>query len=274
MSKDPALMLYTRDFYEGTRTMTPEERACYLDLLIYQHNKGIIPDDPTRLSLYCSGCSVEVVQSVLNQKFNHLVDGWSNHRLADEMKKRSTSQPKKLAASVFAGLISKRKLKKGQKEELKSRFEIEKHITEENGEIKDDEAIKASVRFWFNTIVNQEFNQMVDQKVNQNTIEDATVIVKKDLPYPSEDFANSWSEWIQFRQDQHGFKYRSFASEEKALMGLHRLAGDSEALAIQIINRSIANGWKGLFKLKEESKTLGEKIDKSNRTREIVDKIT
>ena len=35
--KDPAFLFYSKDFYEGTRTMLPEERACYIDLMIYQH---------------------------------------------------------------------------------------------------------------------------------------------------------------------------------------------------------------------------------------------
>jgi len=34
--KDPAFLFYSKDFYEGTRTMLPEERACYIDLMIYQ----------------------------------------------------------------------------------------------------------------------------------------------------------------------------------------------------------------------------------------------
>ena len=31
--KDPAFLFYSKDFYEGTRTMLPEERACYIDLM-------------------------------------------------------------------------------------------------------------------------------------------------------------------------------------------------------------------------------------------------
>ena len=50
MSKDPAFLLYSKDFYEGTRMMLPEERACYVDLMIYQHqNGGFIPNDVRRI---------------------------------------------------------------------------------------------------------------------------------------------------------------------------------------------------------------------------------
>jgi len=35
--KDSAFLFYSNDFYEGTRTMFPEKRACLIDLMIYQH---------------------------------------------------------------------------------------------------------------------------------------------------------------------------------------------------------------------------------------------
>ena len=32
MAKDPAFLFYSQDFYAGTRTMLPEERACWAHL--------------------------------------------------------------------------------------------------------------------------------------------------------------------------------------------------------------------------------------------------
>lgn len=177
MSKDPAFLFYSKDFYEGTRTMLPEERACYIDLLIYQHqNGGYIPDDIKRVQMYCSGCSEQVIKNVLNQKFeylvnqtvnqmvdqksNQMVNGWFNKRLTKEMKIRGEGKPKKIAASCLAGLISRSKLTKEQKNSIKSQFNINDLITDNGLIIKNEELIKSKVREWFNHLVNQMVNNL------------------------------------------------------------------------------------------------------------------
>lgn len=79
--KDPAFLLYSKDFYEGTRTMLPEERACLIDLMIYQHQNGAIPNDVKRIAMYCSGCSEATLQATLEAKFK-LIDGfWYNLKM-------------------------------------------------------------------------------------------------------------------------------------------------------------------------------------------------
>lgn len=81
--KDPAFLFYSRDFYEGTRNMMPDERACYIDLIIYQHQNKIIPLDLKRVYMYCSGISKEVVDYVLNEKFIKTDEGYVNEKLND-----------------------------------------------------------------------------------------------------------------------------------------------------------------------------------------------
>lgn len=80
--KDPAFLFYTKEFYEGTRTMLPIERACYVDLMIYQHQHGgFIPDEIDRISMYCSGCTKDIVSTVLTAKFQRCPEGWYNKAL-------------------------------------------------------------------------------------------------------------------------------------------------------------------------------------------------
>jgi|SRR6478736_1648356 len=81
MSKDPAFLFYSKDFYEGTRTMLPEERACYIDLLIYQHQNDIIPLDLRRVLLYCNGISEATLKTTLEAKFKQVENGWINDKL-------------------------------------------------------------------------------------------------------------------------------------------------------------------------------------------------
>lgn len=79
--KDPAFLFYSKEFYEGTRLMFPEERACYIDLMIYQHQNGPIPDDSKRVLMYCSGINEATLQAVLQAKFKRTEKGWVNLKL-------------------------------------------------------------------------------------------------------------------------------------------------------------------------------------------------
>lgn len=86
--KDPAFLFYSKDFYEGTRMMLPEERACYIDLMIYQHQNGVIPHDLKRVLMYCSGVDEATLKATLEAKFENTDDGWVNSRLNDEVAAR------------------------------------------------------------------------------------------------------------------------------------------------------------------------------------------
>lgn len=88
MAKDPAFLFYSKDFYEGTRTMLPEERACYVDLLIYQHQHGPIPTDIKRVLLYCNGIAEATLIATLEAKFKLCDKGWINQRLHDVILER------------------------------------------------------------------------------------------------------------------------------------------------------------------------------------------
>ncbi len=61
--------------------MTPEERACLVDLMIYQHQKGVIPNDIERLSLYCTGIAKAALKATLEAKFKLTDKGWLNPTL-------------------------------------------------------------------------------------------------------------------------------------------------------------------------------------------------
>ena len=79
------------------------------------------------------------------------------------------------------------------------------------------------------------------------------------MPFDSKEFAEAWDVWIAERRERRTKKYTQ-RGEQAAL---HKLQNDSqgdEATAIQIIHQSIANGWQGLFPLKNrknDTKRLG-----------------
>lgn len=71
------------------------------------------------------------------------------------------------------------------------------------------------------------------------------------LPFATDLFEAAWEEWIAYRRES---KYTTSKRSMKAsLTTLLRLCGGDERTAIEIINQSIANGWKGFYDLKTQS---------------------
>lgn len=75
--------------------MLPEERACYIDLLIYQHQNGIIPKDTKRVMMFCSGIDEATLEAVLKAKFVLTDEGYINHKLDTVVKERVEYKNKK-----------------------------------------------------------------------------------------------------------------------------------------------------------------------------------
>lgn len=81
--------------------------------------------------------------------------------------------------------------------------------------------------------------------------------IKKDIPDLDYGKLNkdTWVLWIEFKKTQFKFTYKSLASEQVAINELIELSENNDSKANEIINQSIANGWKGLFQLKPNGKT-------------------
>ena len=71
------------------------------------------------------------------------------------------------------------------------------------------------------------------------------------MPFETKEFADTWEVWKQERRERGTKKYTQ-RGEQAAL---HKLQNDSqgdEATAVQMIHQSIANGWQGIFPLKNQ----------------------
>jgi uncharacterized protein YdaU (DUF1376 family) len=71
-----------------------------------------------------------------------------------------------------------------------------------------------------------------------------------ELPFNSEMFSKKWNEWKEYKKSCHKFSFKSQSSEKLSLNQLSKLSNNLEPIAIEIINQSIANGWKGFFEIK------------------------
>ena len=75
-----------------------------------------------------------------------------------------------------------------------------------------------------------------------------------ELPFVSNEFEKMWVSWKDYKKKQFRFTYRTNQSELATLQELTKLSNGQEDIAIKIILQSMANGWKGLFNLKEDAK--------------------
>jgi len=97
-----------------------------------------------------------------------------------------------------------------------------------------------------NSIPNSDPNAK-ESKVNKNKV---NKIIEVELPFNSLSFRSSWNEWKDYKKNCHKFSFKTESSEKLSLKQLAKLSKNSESDAIEIINQSIANGWKGFFELK------------------------
>lgn len=74
---------------------------------------------------------------------------------------------------------------------------------------------------------------------------------RKEIHFPFPEFEEIWEEWKSYKKEEHRFSFKSERSELTSLKQLQDLSKNDREIAIKIIGRSIANGWKGFFALPE-----------------------
>lgn len=118
-SKDPAVLIYFDKWISSTNGMKAEFRAWYLDLLIYQFDKGFIPNDEDAIAGICRVRPSEyesfkqMLKQVLKQKFKQTEFGWENEVMSDVLKKREYFKDKRALSGNIGVVIKMAKTIKG-----------------------------------------------------------------------------------------------------------------------------------------------------------------
>lgn len=73
-----------------------------------------------------------------------------------------------------------------------------------------------------------------------------------DLEFKTEKIKEIWHKWIQYKKEQFNDTYKSERSELTAFNQLRTLSKGNHTIAEKIVDRSIANLWKGLFRLDDK----------------------
>lgn len=118
-----------------------------------------------------------------------------------------------------------------------------------------DEALKIFTHWLqkreLNVFTDEELKTKITKKQRQISLKQREIII----PWQSPDFLSLWSQWKEYKAKEHKFNYKSEQSEQAALNQLAKLSDGIESNAIQIIHYSMANGWKGFFKLQNNATT-------------------
>lgn len=171
MAKDPAFLLYSKDFYEGTRLMLPEERACYLDLLIFQHQNGPIPEDTRRILMYCSGINEATLIATLEAKFKLGPKGWLNEKLQSVIENRNEFTSKQSINGKVGQFWKKCKAFLSPAEYQELRVSLGSASNEEIFDfIKDKQIAKATLKAMLKALLKHLVNVNAIVNVNVNTI--------------------------------------------------------------------------------------------------------
>lgn len=200
----------------------------------------------------------------------------------------------KIASLYIGEKVTEADLEKIRAEKLTNgKFWLPEFIEEQNSELKENcpahKPIFKSIKENGLTLSNRVSERVCNtqQEIEKEVVIEKDKEIEKETdkekggekfeivyPFDSEEFRAGWQFWLDYKRKEHRFSYKSPETEQIALKELSELSGNSEDVALKIIQTSITNGWKGLFKPKENgnSKTIpinrGKQPDLSYRNAE------
>ena len=234
MAKDPAFLFYSQDFYAGTRTMLPEERACYIDLLIYQHQNGFIPNELNRILMFCNGIDEATLQATLEAKFERTDKGWINKKLLSVVEERAEYKEKQSENGKVGQFYKKAKERLNAKElkELKDFINIDYTREKLIKDLNNSESIEATLE----ALLKASLKHLEDE--DEIEIEDENIILIKDF-----EKNKIFNDWLQYRKE-----IKKPIKAKKTLDLLAKKFDENDLNKCrQVVNASISNSWQGLF---------------------------
>lgn len=256
MSKDPALLVYTKDFLEGTADMHESEVGVYWRLLCHQHQRGVLPSSHEKLARL-AGTSIESFEKYwpsIKDKFTLTENGYINDRCADEVARRSQKGRSSSVRAVFANWVKYQNPTKKQLARAKSLFKTEDFLG-----IDDDDERKEKIIDFLNSVA------IASSKGSHIATGDGTGTENKTENEGALDFSlfsdpietqAAWAGWIEYKKTQHDFEYKDRKYEQIGINKLADLSVCDSATALAIICQSIDQGWQGLFELKTNLKVV------------------
>jgi len=238
-TKDPAFLFYPQDFLVGTMTMSDQQVGQYIKLLCLQHSKDGKLTEKDILKITGSH------DDEIMEKFIQDEEGlYFNQRLLDEMIKRN----------LYSESRRKNKEKGLKKQDItnidETHEEHMKNICETHDTHMENE------------------NEIVNEFKNNKSLKS----FKKDVIYFEDDILNkTFYDFMNMRKT----KIKNGAMTDKAIeLAVAKLNKYPIDVAIEMLNESITNNWKGIFELKSDYKKSNRAVPKEPPfVQEFIDEI-
>lgn len=213
--KDPAFLLYSKDWLEGTAELLPAEKGVYIDLLCHQHQKGDLPADTLRLSRI-AGLSHEEFMQIwpgISDKFEPNGNRLVNRKLTEVMTERSERGRKNTIIGTFASLLRTGNFTDAQRHFLKKSFKADAFLTE------SDRSVTERLTEWLQqrlkSIEDEDANEDEDENENSfgkfenlffgNIPEDLIELAGQLKPTEK---ADEWHDYVQGKIERLGYQTR------------------------------------------------------------------
>lgn len=238
--KSPAYQWYPKDILSSARVAAMDLRTecAYRRALDFCWLNESLPNNAKKLAMIIGkGCTVKIAESVMEM---FIVDEKNtaiirHERLDSEREKQAENRAK----SVKGGLAS---AEKRQKESQPPFNQTPNQESTDGLDVGSNQSPTLHIAYSSSSL----------SKERKRTIPPLSPTGEFDYFFKSEKFDKAWEEYLNYRKDKHKFRYKTAESYQRVLNSIRDLSGGDEEIAIKILQRSIDNGWKGLFRFTED----------------------
>lgn len=199
--KDPAVLIYFDKWISSTNGMKAEFRAWYLDLIIYQYDKGSIPIDLDEMAGICRVRPSEydsfkqMVEQVVKQKFEIIDGAYFNHVIGEILRKREQFKDKREKSGNIGVIIKAAKAIEWCTDKAIDRLKT--HLFSLD--------LSEILKFKNNQVLEQMLKLYINEDEDENIIKNKGKGVQGEKPSRNKEFLNSALEspsWIEVTSAQ------------------------------------------------------------------------
>lgn len=254
MAKDPAILLYIDKWITATQGMKAEAKGWYLDLILYQFDKGALPNDLDELASICRirpsefNLFKQVFEQVLKHKFKQNDNGNLENDFANEiLQKRQRFVEKRSNAGKLSYVLkyfrNNFKMDKGLEQFIKDTIDLD-------FDIKNEQVLKQ--------VFKQKSELYINANVNAN--EDYIKIyngVKSEFNLKP-DYEEQILLWLKYKSEKgQSYKKTGLKTLIKTILLNYKTANELK----KAIDYSITNNYSGLFAPKQTKTRINHDTD-------------
>lgn len=171
--KDPAFLLYSKDWIVGTAGMDRHVKGVYIDLLAFQHQRGGLPNTPDGLAKLLGMSVVDFMQAwdegELSTKFVEKDGKFYNEFLNDVVSERSAKGLTNAIIGAWSRVITNANLSDEDREYCKKQFKVSIFVNESS------ETLTIAITNWLAKCLTARQASLGDANANTvlNTIKDS-----------------------------------------------------------------------------------------------------